>query len=200
MNIGEFWQQLHAHANEVNHAVHRTLPVKVGRAAKDFYQAGFRKGGFTNGGFHPWQPTRRQQSGGKRAADNNGPLLSGHNHLFGSIYYAPGDARVKIYNPLRYAPIHNYGGWTDPAVTPRMRRYAWYRYYQETGQKKGEKRKKDVPEPEEAKRWKALALTPKQKLRIHIPQRQFMGESEELRQQIRDQVDKEITKIIAGKE
>lgn len=49
----EFYQQLHAHPNEVGRTVHRTLPIKVGRATKNFYQAGFRKGSFTNGGFRP---------------------------------------------------------------------------------------------------------------------------------------------------
>ena len=41
-----------------------------------------------------------------------------------------------------------------------------------------------------------MALTQKKKLHIRIPQRQFMGESEELNRRIREKVDQEITNIL----
>jgi phage gpG-like protein len=173
----------------------RTLPVKIGRIADDHFHENFRKGGFVNGGLHPWQPTKRQQSGSKRAAANYGPLLSSRKHLYGSLKYIPGDYRVLVRDDLKYAPIHNWGGDVNPAVTAKMRRYAWYRYNLAIG-KKGAKRGKKYVETEEALRWKALALTKKTRLQIHIPQRQFLGESQELDRKIKDTIDNELKRII----
>ena len=196
MDLKQFQQQLARQQREIEQAMRRTLPVKVGRIAKDHYQENFRKGGFVNGGLHPWQPTRRQQSGSKSAAANYGPLLSGRKHLYGGLKYIPGDYRVLVRDDLKYAPIHNWGGDVSPTVTEKMRKYAWARYNEAIGRKKGVKRKKKYVESEEALRWKALALTKKPRLQINIPQRQFLGESQELNQKINETIDKEISKII----
>jgi hypothetical protein len=48
----------------------------------------------------------------------------------------------------------------------------------------------------QAQFWRNMALTQKKKLHIRIPQRQFMGESEELNRRIREKVDQEITNIL----
>ena len=45
MDLEQFGRQLAAHRDEVEHAMRRTLPVKVGRIAKDHFQDNFRKGG-----------------------------------------------------------------------------------------------------------------------------------------------------------
>ena len=176
MDLRQFQQQLARQQREIEEAMRRTLPVKVGRLAKDHYQENFRKGGFVDGGLHPWQPTRRQQSGSKSAAANYGPLLSSRKNLYGGLKYIPGDYRVLVRDDLKYAPIHNWGGDVSPTVTEKMRKYAWYRYNLAIGKKNGAKRKKKYVETEEALRWKALALTSKTRLQIHIPQRQFLGE------------------------
>ena len=65
-----------------------------------------------------------------------------------------------------------------------MRRFAWAKFYNLAGVKKGEKIPKDVPP--EASKWRALALTKKTQLSItaDIPQRQFIGDSAELREKI----------------
>jgi hypothetical protein len=68
MDLPEFIKQLEAKKREIDDAMRRTLPVKVGRIAADHFHENFRKGGFVNGGLHPWQPTKRQQSGSKSAA------------------------------------------------------------------------------------------------------------------------------------
>lgn len=44
--------------------------------------------------------------------------------------------------------------------------------------------------------WKGLALTRKKKLKVKIPQRQFIGESAELNKQIRQTVEAEIRNIL----
>lgn len=196
MDLKQFQQQLAAHQREIENAMKRTLPVKIGRIAADHFHENFRKGGFVNGGLHPWQPTKRQQSGSKSAAANYSPLLSARKHLYGSIKYIPGDYRVMVRSDLKYAPVHNWGGVMSPTVTEKMRKYAWARYNEAIGKKKGTKRKKKHVETEEALRWKALALTKKPKLQINIPQRQFLGESQELDRKINETIDNEIERII----
>ncbi|MBQ6377618.1 MAG: phage virion morphogenesis protein [Prevotella sp.] len=196
MDLKQFQQQLARQQREIDDARRRKLPVKVGRIAADHFKENFRKGGFVNGGLHPWQPTKRQQSGSKRAAAKYDPLLSRRKHLYGGLKYIPGDYRVLVRDDLKYAPIHNWGGDVSPTVTEKMRKYAWARYNEAIGRKKGVKRKKKYVESEEALRWKALALTKKPRLQINIPQRQFLGESQELNQKINETIDKEISKII----
>ena len=48
----------------------------------------------------------------------------------------------------------------------------------------------------EAEKWKALALTKKESLTIHIPRRQFMGPSEALDARISAYVEKEVLRIL----
>jgi phage gpG-like protein len=171
---------------ELDKLMRRTLPVKVGAMAKAHYQDNIRdRQGFLNGGLHKWQKTKRQTSGGTSAAANYGALLSSRNHLLSSIKYTPGDYRVVVSNGLEYAPVHNWGGTVQPTITPKMRKFAWAKHYKEAGADK----KKDTL-------WKRLALTKKTKLNIRIPQRQFLGESEELNEQIRQKMDSEIRDII----
>ena len=51
-------------------------------------------------------------------------------------------------------------------------------------------------ENQEALKWKRLALTKKKKLRIKIPQRQFIGESRELSEKIDRKMENEIRNIL----
>lgn len=183
----------------------RKMPVMVGRMAKDHFQDNFRQGGFVNGGLHPWPKAKRLSSGGSDAASNYGTLLSGRKHLFKSVGYTPADYRVRVFNEVVYAPINNWGGEIDVTVTDRMRRFAWAKFYKASGKRKKPAQGKrnasnDVPSQKElnpqAQFWRNMALTPKKKLHIRIPQRQFMGESEELNRRIREKVDQEITNIL----
>jgi len=201
MNTKEFFSWIKSKEKEIDELRKRTLPVMVGRMAKDHFQDNFRRGGFVNRGLHPWQKARRLSSGGSGAASNYGTLLSGHNHLFDSIKYVPSDYRVKVSNDLVYAPIHNWGG-TIP-VTERMRGHAWKMFYKAsgkerkaaTGQKKRiEKTVKAEPTNPEAEFWKRFALTKKSKIRM--PQRQFLGESEELSHKIQEKTENELNNIL----
>lgn len=114
----------------------RRLPVAVGRMAKDHFQDNFRQGGFVNGGLHPWPKAKRLSSGSTDAASNYGTLLSGRKHLFKSVGYTPTDYRVRVFNEVVYAPIHNWGGEIDVTVTDRMRRFAWAKFYKASGKRK----------------------------------------------------------------
>ena len=53
-----------------------------------------------------------------------------------------------------------------------------------------------LKEKQEALKWKRLALTKKKKLRIKIPQRQFIGESRELSEKIDRKMENEIRNIL----
>lgn len=206
MDIQEFKQRLLQKAAELNDFRHRKLPVLVGRTAKDHFQENFRQGGFVDGSVHPWQEAQRRKKGGKRASTKYGTLLSGRNHLFSSIKYIPGDSCVTVTNDVEYAALHNNGGQitTHPQVTSKMRKFAWAQYYQAAGitkrMKAGGKKRKAIEEnlPEEALKWKRLALTTKETLDVKatIPKRQFIGESRELNQKIENLIETNITNIL----
>lgn len=213
MTDQEFIRLLQTRAAEINRLVNRVLPIKVGALAKAHFRENFRLSGFMNGGLRAWPATRRQQTGGKSAAANYGPLLSRRNRLFGSIGYKPGPGYVVIGTSLPYAAIHNDGGTVSPTVTLKMRKFAWAMYYKSLGSKsskgsKGSKGKaakngghgntagkKGATVPAEAERWKALALTRKQKLNITIPKRQFIGDSQELNAAINRKIGEEMDKL-----
>ena len=197
MTDQEFIRLLQTRATEINRLVNRVLPIKVGALAKAHFRENFRLSGFMNGGLRAWPVTRRQQTGGKSAAANYGPLLSRRNHLFGSIGYKPGPGYVVIGTSLPYAAIHNDGGTVSPTVTLKMRKFAWAMYYRSLGSKgsKGSKGRKGATVPAEAERWKALALTRKQKLNITIPKRQFIGDSQELNAAINRKIGEEMDKL-----
>lgn len=199
MEIKEFSRLIKAKRKELDDLMKRKMPVLAGRMAKDHYQNNFRQGGFINNGLRSWPKAKRLSVGGTSAASQYGTLLSSRNHLFSSIKYVPSDYRVRVANDLAYAPVHNWGGTLHPTVTPRMRRFAWAKYYQAGGgQKKGAEGKKKAKndEPAEALNWKKLALTKKEKLDVKIPQRQFLGESKELTEKIAGKTETEIRKIL----
>ena len=205
MNAKEFSIWLKTTGKEADDLMKRKMPALVGRMAKDHYQDNFRKGGFVNNGLNPWPKAKRLSCGRTDAASNRGTLLSTDDHLFKSIKYVPSDYRVRVANDLLYAPVHNWGGTVSPTVTPKMRRYAWWKYYQAAGKiQKVDKGKKKNPattgkiqtENPEALFWKRLALTKKKKLQVRIPQRQFLGESRELSDKIGEKIEKEVNKIV----
>lgn len=188
---------------EIRTLIDRKIPVAAGKLAKDHFQDNFRKGGFVDRGVHPWPPAKRLSSGGTGADSQRPTLMSSRNHLFSSIGYRPGVAEVTIFNDVVYAQIHNEGGTVHPKITPKMRRFAWAKYYSlGGGGKGGQKGRKGTRKggpgaaSGEAEKWKALALTKKESLTIHIPKRQFMGPSEELNARISAYVEKEVLRIL----
>ncbi len=171
MEISELQQLLKNKNVELSGYFRRKLPVKAGAKVRSIIQENFRLGGFQNGALERWPDTKRQSTG--RGADaRRGPLLSSRKVLYNGTGYTPGNGSVTIYNNVVYAGIHNTGGETHPRVTPKMRRYAWARYYEEGGGQKKKGRSSG-----QADFWKGLALTKKKTLNIKIPKRQFMGPS-----------------------
>lgn len=192
MDDSQFVEYLSRMRAQIEDAVRHRAPVKIGREASDMFKENFRRSGYQGNGFTPWAITRRQQSGGKDADSQYGPLLSRQPHLMPSVQYIPGDASVVISNPLPYAQIHNDGGTIYPTVTPALRAHFWKEYYAHGGHVKGS----TAPETPESKIYKAIALTKKPSLRVHIPKRQFMGDSPELRQRIKDNIESILNSIL----
>lgn len=198
MTPEQFTALIRAKQNELRDAIHRRLPVKIGRIATDHFQENFRLGGFVDNGLHPWPITRRQQlgAGSGSAAAQYGPLLSARKYLYGSIRYVPADAQVTIGTSVPYAAVHNQGATitTHPRVTANMRRFAWAQFFKAGGGKG-----KDS-EGSAAAKWKALALTKKDRLTItsHIPQRKFLGPSKELSDKVQHTIESEIKNILTS--
>ena len=165
----------------VEAAMRDEIPRRAAVVAKNHFMHNFDESGFVDGGLRPWKKTRRQEAGDPRK-----PLTSNRNHLMNSIDVVGAPGQVTVVNPVPYARIHNEGGTihSQPTVTPKLRKMAWAKTYSIAGVNKGGKLPKDLPE--EARKWRALALTKKEKLNIKIkmPRRQFIGESKELRVKI----------------
>lgn len=202
MDLKDFAKLTAQKRKKLDAMMRRRMPVIAGRLAKDHFQDNFRRGGFVNGGLHPWPKARRLASGGTDAASQHGTLLSGRKHLYNSIQYVPSDYRVRVYNEVAYASIHNWGGTVHPTVTDKMRKWAWRQFYKSAGLRKNSSKKtkseklKAAAANPQAQMWKRLALTRKKKLTVRIPQRQFLGESEELTAKINERLEKEIRNIL----
>ncbi len=171
-NIRQFLSDFKKKEKEITELARRKMPVHAGNIAKRHFQENFEQSGFVNNGLHKWQKSKRELTGGKSAASNYKTLMSARQHLYSSIRYTPGDGKVTVYNNVKYAPVHNWGGTVSPTVTPKMRKFAWAKFYAGGG--------KENPKAPDVQFWKGLALTKKTKLNIRIPQRQFLGESKEL--------------------
>ncbi len=178
--------------------VNDDLPRKVGVIAVNHFKQNFRDSGWLDNGLHPWKRTRRQDSNSPDA--KCGPLTSPRKHMMSSIQAETAPGQVTIENPVPYAAIHNDGGdiTTHPTVTDRMRKYAWHMVYSLAGIKDEEKLPKELEA--EAGMWKGLALTKKSSITVHahIPKRQFMGDSAELRVKVNKLIQDSIQKIKDG--
>ena len=95
MDVKNLADELKNKAGEVENLMRRKLPVIVGRMAKNHFSENFKKGGFVDGGLHPWKPSKRIGKA-KGAAGQYKTLLSGRNHLYSSIKYTPGNAKVTL--------------------------------------------------------------------------------------------------------
>ena len=203
MNVNEAIRELRKREKQLEKAFKDTLPRKIGAKAVNLVNRNFREGGFYDDGLHPWKRTIRQDTAKGKKKEYT-PLLSGRNHLSRSTKYEHESYKAIILNPVEYAGIHNEGGsfTTHPKVTPKMRKMAWKMYFEAAGitKRMGKKTRKAkaATAPPEALKWKAMALTKKQRLdiKVNMPQRRFIGPSRELRDMTREEVTKEITNIL----
>jgi phage gpG-like protein len=118
-------------------------------------------------------------------------ILKDRNNLYDSIEvleidYANMSVTVGINTPgiADYAEIHNEGG--EIVVTEKMKAFFWAKYYEnenkQSTKQRGERRntKQNKQLSQDALFWRNLALK-KVGDKITIPQRQFIGENEELK-------------------
>lgn len=198
MTVKEFSKMFKDKEAQVADLFARVLPVKLGNMAKEHFKDNFRKGGFMDNSLEVWPKAKRQT--GNSAYSSYGPLLSGRNRLSSSIDFRPVTAGFVVFTPVTYARIHNEGGETEPNVTPKMRRWAWFKYFEAAGITKDmdKEQKKSLADSasENALMWQRLALTKKTKLKIKIPQRKFLAPSNELHKAMNLKIEAEIKKII----
>lgn len=189
MTPENFSKNLAKKAAELKQFLQNKLPRYVGKTAVDFFRENFRQGGWRDGGLRRWQPPKRFSERGNAAA-KYGPLLSRQNELMNSIDYRIQGNLIIISTDKPYAKIHNEGGPVSITIpiTSQMRRFAWAKMY-EAGR---------MGDKDKAGRWKALALTKQQNVNVHyiMPQRQFMGDSRDLQNEIEMLIQRHLNAIL----
>ena len=141
--------------------IFKNISPKVAQKARAFFLQSFIKQGFTDTSFIPWV---------KRVDALPHKILSQSLTLKNSIRIAeqsPERVVISAGDRLNYAAIHNEGGTITVKVTDKMRKYFWAMYYKT-----------------QDSRYKWMALTDTEVLSIHIPKRQFIGESLVLNKQL----------------
>lgn len=216
MTIEEFNKYAATKVKEFEKLANTTLPQQVGAIAQRHFEDNFYKSGFVNDGLKPWQRSKRQS--GNSAHARRGTLIgSATATLMNGIKYIQNGNSVAICNKVPYASTHNWGETVNSTVTPKMRKFAWAKFFEATGAppkgiprklaapvvRKGRLKKassiynpKNLSVNREAMMWKGLALTKKTKLNIKMPQRQFLGESKELNDKIREKLQTELEKVL----
>ncbi len=157
---------------QVFELINNDLPKLIGNRAVKHFRRSFENQGFTDRHLKPWRKTKsgKQNTFGKKSQG----ILTQSNALKKSIrtVIAKGGI-IKITagyaNKVKYAEIHNKGGWVTIPITAESRKFFWYMFYKS--------KKKDL-------KWKRMALTKKTAFKFKMPKRQFMGKSEMLNQEI----------------
>ena len=178
MKPDEFIRKLKKLKTEIDNFVANTAPTIVGKNAVDYFKENFRKGAFDG---KKWKAPLRLDENGQFASQKYGPLLSATDELMNSITYQALPGKVIISTDKVYARIHNEGGTITVPVTEKMRKFAWAKHY-ETKQKES--------------KWKWMALTQKESLKINMPRRQFIGVTPELTDILEKKLSDYLTKII----
>ncbi|MBP0904169.1 hypothetical protein ACFSKN_08190 [Mariniflexile gromovii] len=147
----------------------RDLQSDAEKEGMEFIHNNFHNKGFTDASFEAWLPKK---------TDDTFQLLIKSNHLFNSIdVISSTKDKIVFEASAPYSQIHNEGGVLNIPITQRSRKYFW-KMFSVTGDQK----------------WKAMALTKKERLTVRIPKRQFMGDSETFRRNWDEKVQEEIIK------
>ena len=92
---------------------------------------------------------------------------------------------VTVSSSLPYATLHNEGGRVTVPVTPEMRRYWWAQYYKAKNKK-------------EQARYRAMALSRKSHWQMQIPQRQFVGITDETERRLDARINELLDRLELG--
>lgn len=89
----------------------RTLPIILGKEAKNFFLDSFRRRGFTDFNLKRWIPRRKRLGKGRTSSTLIEPAtLIKTGTLRRSIRVSPTTFRLtKVFTKLKYAAIHNFG-------------------------------------------------------------------------------------------
>ena len=142
------------------------MPDIMGSEAVKFSKMRFEEQGWRDGSFNPWP---------RKKVDNNYPTLRSKNSagLVDTIHYqkmGPRSVVVRAGGSLKpYARIHNEGGVTHPSVTPKSRAWARAMFLKTRNPM-----------------YMAMSLTRKTKLTVVIPKRQYIGNSRDLTEGIKN--------------
>lgn len=155
----------------------RQLPAKMGNMAERHFKESFRAKGFDDNGLQRWPP-RKAAGRGSLMIQSGALKRSIHRSRMtaNSVTITAGDGKVP------YAKIHNEGGTTHPTVTAKMIAFAYHM-------------SKGAGTPEQAKMWRGIAHTRKNKLTVNIPQRKFMGRSKSLDRKTIEMIKHDINSI-----
>lgn len=136
----------------------------------------------------------------RKQRDNGKPILTDTGTLRRSIGAEVDANSVTFYSTEDYALIHQNGG--DIKVTPRMKRYFWYRYYKAansiSSRKDGTQRqtKRNRQLSADAEFFRAMALK-RVGSKIRIPRRRFIGMHPEVEREVRAIIERNFTGILA---
>lgn len=130
--------------------------------ALNWFIDSFKNEGFTDQTFEKWddrvQPDYRP--GGK--------ILTSSGFLRDSLEAVEASKdEIDYGSNAPYAELHNEGGTITIPITAKSRKFFWYMYKKTTEEK-----------------WKWMALTKKTEIKVKMPQRKFVGESELLMKEL----------------
>lgn len=189
MTPQEFQKLFESRLKQLKKYAAQDLPRIMGKIAVDEFRENFHRGGYQDDEFTAWKPSKRIGQG-KSAAAAYGTLLSSRVELLNSIRFATKPGGVVVSSGKPYSRIHNEGGTINQniQVTPKMRKFAWAKYYEANGGEAGDN----------GKQWKGLALTKKQTINrtFVMPKRQFMGPSAHVKKLIYERMIKDFKRII----
>jgi len=191
MTPAQFQKLFEKKLSEIKRYAQKDLPRHIGKIAVDHFHDNFMEGGYMDDKLKPWKPSKRIGTD-KSAAAGYGTLLSSRKELYNSIRFISAEGKVTISSSLKYSRIHNEGGQVNQtiSITPKMRRFAWAKYYEANPEGVGEA----------GGMWKGLALTKKTSITrsFIMPKRQYMGRSIELNRQIQTRIQKDIKRILTN--
>lgn len=132
----------------------------------------------------PWSATK---------LNKRGTLMMRSGKLSNSIKASVNADTITFTSALPYASIHNEGGTIT--ITPKMQKFFWAMYYKSAGAitfsvktKKANATKRNQNLSAEASYWKSLALK-KVGDKLHIEQRQFIGDHPQVRKTVEHRMD-----------
>ncbi len=172
--------------------------VDVGNTAKVFFVSSFRKQGWDDKSVQKWKPRKRttyKTKGGKTVDDTTRATLVKTGDLRRSIIRDPANRAalsIKIHTDLPYAKIHNDGG------TINREGFKGLMYYREVATnlatRKTQKRFARTTGIKSKRATHAMEINVGA-YTIDIDQRQFMGDSYNLNEQVKKVIVKRLDKI-----